>query len=170
MESKVMDGLAVKTEKVEVLGLVSDIIDTKDSMITITVRKHLAEKFRPVFVMLHRLEGVSPQNSDLKQGGEGGSGVSRNEPPKDLAKPIVQKYPKGKEKLIGQETIIDNDEDEEPDEAKLKRLKACDAKLNENQRIVNEAEEKERDEKRSSSYTQKQNALISQVDPEANPT
>ncbi|CAI9280389.1 unnamed protein product [Lactuca saligna] len=90
-----MDALAVKTEKVRVLGfklenaekkvkdllseravirscisdvtsLLSDIIKTRALMITITVRKHLAEKLRHVFDMLHRLEGVSPQNSNPK--------------------------------------------------------------------------------------------------------
>ncbi|CAI9269315.1 unnamed protein product [Lactuca saligna] len=89
-ESKIMDSLDIKTEKVKVLnvkleaaeiqvndllservvmrscitnviGLLSDIIETRDPMITIIARKHLAEKLRPVFAMLHRLEGVSDQ-------------------------------------------------------------------------------------------------------------
>ncbi|CAI9280619.1 unnamed protein product [Lactuca saligna] len=93
-----------------------------------------------------RYEVVSPQNSYPKQAEEGRSGVSRNEPPKAPSKPIFKKEPKGKEKLIGEEPIIENDGDEEPDEAVLKRKKARDAELNENQCIVKEAEEKEKDE------------------------
>ncbi|CAI9301953.1 unnamed protein product [Lactuca saligna] len=68
--------------------LLLDIIKTKDSMITFTVWNHLAEKLHSVFAMLHRLEGVSPQNSDPKQGGERGFGVSRNKLPKALATPL----------------------------------------------------------------------------------
>ena len=169
-----MDALARKTEKVKVLdlklqhseqqvkgmlferavvrscisnvtSLLSDIIETMDSMISIIVRKHLAEKIISLFAMLHRLHGVSPQSSDQKLGGEGGSG--NDEPPKVPAKHIVKKEPKGKEKLIEDEPIIDDDKDEEPNEAELKRQKAREEELNENQRIVNEAEEKERAEK-----------------------
>ncbi|CAI9281653.1 unnamed protein product [Lactuca saligna] len=180
VESKVMDALAVKIEKVKVLGLklenaekkvkdllfekavvrscilevtilLSVIIETRDPMITITVWKHLAEKLCPVFAMLQRLQGVSPHNSYSKQGGEGGSGVSRNKPPKDPTKPIVKTEPKGKEKPIGEDPIINNDEEEEPDEAELKRRKSRDAKLNENQCVVKETEEKEKAEKEAQS-------------------
>lgn len=182
MKSMIMDALAVKTKKVKVLGLkpknaekqvkdllferavmrswisdvtglLSDIIETRDLMITITVWKHLAKKLRPIFAMLHQLKDVLSQNSDTKQGGEGGSGVSRNEPPKAPVNPIVKQEPKGKEKLIGEEPIIDNDEDKEPDEDKLKRRKARDEELNGNQRIVKEVEEKERAEKKISGHT-----------------
>lgn len=84
MECNIMDALVRKTEKVKVLdikvqqfekqvkdllaeravvrsfitdvtGFISNIIETRDSMISITVRKHLAEKLSPVFTMLHRL-------------------------------------------------------------------------------------------------------------------
>ncbi|CAI9263909.1 unnamed protein product [Lactuca saligna] len=99
MENKIMDDLAVKTEKVKVLyvklnhankriedllsekvvmkscitgvnSLLLNIIETIDSLITITVRKHLAEKHRSVFIMLNRLEGVSKSVAPPKQGGE----------------------------------------------------------------------------------------------------
>ncbi|CAI9260600.1 unnamed protein product [Lactuca saligna] len=144
MEIKVMDALSRKTEKVkvrscifDVTGLLLDIIKTRDSMISITVRKHLADKLSPVFVMFHHMHGVSPQGSDQKQGGEGGSG--KVEPLKVPAKPIVKKEPKTKEKLIEEEPIIDDDEDDDPDEAELKRRKARDAELNKTQRIIKEA-------------------------------
>ncbi|CAI9291697.1 unnamed protein product [Lactuca saligna] len=82
IESKIMDVLAVKTERVKVLtvklknsekrvndllskkvdiksciidvnGLLSEIIETRDSMITITVTKHFVEKLMPVFAILN---------------------------------------------------------------------------------------------------------------------
>ncbi|CAI9272178.1 unnamed protein product [Lactuca saligna] len=106
MESKVMDALDINTENVKVLDL----------------KLQQSEK-----------QGVSPQSSDPKQRGEGGSNV---EPPKVPIKPIIKKEPKGKENLIEDEPIIDDNEDEEPDEAELKRRKARDAELNETQRIV----------------------------------
>ncbi|CAI9271301.1 unnamed protein product [Lactuca saligna] len=128
MESKVMDALARKTEKVKLLdqklqrserqvkdllsekavvrscitdvtSLLSDIIETRESMISI-----------------------------MKQGEEGASKV---EPPKVLAKPIIKKESKGKEKLIKDEPIIDDDEDEAPNGDEFKRRKARDAELNE---------------------------------------
>ncbi|CAI9277045.1 unnamed protein product [Lactuca saligna] len=173
MENKVMDALAKKTEKVKVLdqklqksenrvkdlifewvvvrscitdvtGLLSDIIETRDSMISITIHKHLAERLNLVFAMLYHLQCVSPQSSDQKQGGEG---ASKEEHLKVLAKPIIKNEPKGKEKLIEEEPIIDNDEEEDHDKDELKRRKDRDAKLNETQRIVKEAEEKERAER-----------------------
>ncbi|CAI9296981.1 unnamed protein product [Lactuca saligna] len=100
-------------------------------MISIIVRKHLADKLSSVFTMLHHMQGVSPQSSDQKQGGE--SGFGNVEPPKVPTKPIVNKEPKGKEKLIEEEPIIDDDEDKELDEAELKRQKARDVELNETQ-------------------------------------
>ena len=92
-----MDALAVKTRKVKVLtvkldnaakqinellsekaimkscitdvnALLSDIIETHDLMITITIKRHLSEKIRPVFTMLNRVEGVSESSLILKQG------------------------------------------------------------------------------------------------------
>ncbi|CAI9303704.1 unnamed protein product [Lactuca saligna] len=151
MKSKIMDALARKTERVKVLdiklqqsekqvedllskrvavrscitdvtGLLSDIIETGDSMISITICKHLAKKLSVVFAMLHHLKGVCPQSSEHKQGGEGASKI---QPPKVIFKPIINKEPKGKDNLI-EEPIIDNDEDEEPDEAKLKSRKSRD--------------------------------------------
>ncbi|CAI9280416.1 unnamed protein product [Lactuca saligna] len=96
-ENVIMDKLTVKTEKVKVLtvkleqvekqinellyekdamksciadvnSLLSDIIKTRDSLITITIKKHLAEKLRHVFAKLNRLEGVSESSSLPKQG------------------------------------------------------------------------------------------------------
>ncbi|CAI9282321.1 unnamed protein product [Lactuca saligna] len=88
-------GEMFKTEKLnieqirtDVTSLLLDIIETKDSMISITVRKHLAERLNPVFAILYHLEGVSPQSSDQKQGGEG---VSKAEHPKFLPSLLSRK-------------------------------------------------------------------------------
>ncbi|CAI9282409.1 unnamed protein product [Lactuca saligna] len=123
MESKVMDALARKTEKVKVLdlklqqsekkvqdflskrvvvrscisdvtGLLLDIIQTRESMIFVTIQTR------------------------------GRRWIWKVEPPKVPTNPIFKKEPKGKEKLIKEEPIIDDDEDEEPDEAELKRFRA----------------------------------------------
>lgn len=99
MESKIMDSPAIKTKKVKVLtvklehaekqiqdliaekaimkscisdvnGLLSDNIKTRDPMITITILKHLVEKLRPMFAMLHRLEGIPEPSVIPKQRGD----------------------------------------------------------------------------------------------------
>ncbi|CAH1453517.1 unnamed protein product [Lactuca virosa] len=176
-ESNIKDSLSLKTEEVKVLsvkldtsekhvndllsqravmrscitdviGMLSDITETRDSMITISMCKHVAEKLSPVFAMLHKLEGVSDQSFNQKQGGEGVSGGSRKEEPKAPVKPVFKQEPKGKEKLFSEEPIVDNSEDEEElDENELKKQKAREDALHEHQRIIREAEEKERAEK-----------------------
>nr|KAJ0199186.1 hypothetical protein LSAT_V11C600300210 [Lactuca sativa] len=55
--------VVMKSCVADVNELILDIIETRDSMITITVKKHLSEKLRSVFAMLNRLEGVSESNS-----------------------------------------------------------------------------------------------------------
>ena len=91
-------------------------------MISITVKTHLAKKIRPVCAMLHRLEAVLTPMYFLKQGGEGSSKVQTNENPKAPIKPpVIKQEQNRKEKLFNEEPIIDDSEDEEPDEAKLKR-------------------------------------------------
>ncbi|CAH1431007.1 unnamed protein product [Lactuca virosa] len=105
----------------DVTGMLSDIIETRDSMITITMRKHLADKLRTVFAMLHCLEGVSNQTFNPKQGGESMAGGSRKEGPTAPVKPIVKNELKGKEKLCRDDPIIDNEDEEELAEDELKR-------------------------------------------------
>ncbi|CAI9280758.1 unnamed protein product [Lactuca saligna] len=83
-------------------ALLSDIIEIRDSLIMITVRKHLAEKLRHVFVMLNRTEAdttVKPKSEyELKVN--------------------VALSSRGIEK------IIDENDEEETDEHELKRRKA----------------------------------------------
>lgn len=150
MERKIKDALAVKTEKVNlwtvefqnaekrvndllsekeamkscianVNGLLSDIIKTHDSMITITMKKNLSEKLKPVFAMLHILEGVPESSSILKQGGEGVT-QSKQEDPKPSIKPTVKSNtePKGKQIFFSEEPILENNEDVDPHENELK--------------------------------------------------
>lgn len=54
----------------DVNTFLSNIIETHDSMITITVKKHLVENLFPMFTMLNRVEGVSESISLPKQAGE----------------------------------------------------------------------------------------------------
>ncbi|CAH1453591.1 unnamed protein product [Lactuca virosa] len=117
----------------DVTGMLSDIIETRDSIITITMRKYLAEKFRPVFAMLHHLEGVSNQSFNPKQGGESVAGGLKKEGPTAHVKPIVKNEPKGEEKLFCDDQIIDNEDEEEPTEEKVKRRKVREAELDEHQ-------------------------------------
>ncbi|CAI9290024.1 unnamed protein product [Lactuca saligna] len=53
---------------VNVNALLSNIIETRDSLIMITVKKHLADKLRPMSAMLNILKGVSESNILPKQG------------------------------------------------------------------------------------------------------
>lgn len=87
-ENKIMDKIAIKTEKAKILKVqlantnqeldalkskmvvlkrcVTDFklfwqtfIETHNSLLTVSVRQHLADKFEPVFSMLNRIKGVS---------------------------------------------------------------------------------------------------------------
>ncbi|CAI9299760.1 unnamed protein product [Lactuca saligna] len=92
---------AMKSYIVDVTGMLSDIIENHDSIIMIMVKMPLAEKLRPIFAMLHRLEGVLESSSILKQGGEGVP-LSKKEDPKPSAKHTVKSKsePKGKRKTF----------------------------------------------------------------------
>ncbi|CAI9276460.1 unnamed protein product [Lactuca saligna] len=84
-----------------------------------------------------------------KQTGEGSSKFHMKviKPEVSVKPPIIKQNPKDKEPLFSIEPIIDGSEDEEPDEVELKRHKAREAEIDENARIVREAEEKARAEK-----------------------
>lgn len=97
-ENKIMDKLVEKTEKAKknsvklhyrnkrvddlesektiLKSCVSEInkymhrlVETRDSLLTISVCQHLSEKLQPVFSMLTRLEGVSESDALPKQEG-----------------------------------------------------------------------------------------------------
>ncbi|CAI9270582.1 unnamed protein product [Lactuca saligna] len=59
----------------------TNIIETHDSLLTVSVRQHLADKLKPIFYMLNRLEGVLESDSLLKQGENLSSNLPlRNQP------------------------------------------------------------------------------------------
>ncbi|CAI9285339.1 unnamed protein product [Lactuca saligna] len=62
------------------------------------------------------------------------------------SKDNVASSSRGKGKLLSNKPIVDNNKDEEPDENELKRIKAREAEMDEHQRIIQEAEAKEREE------------------------
>ncbi|CAI9288824.1 unnamed protein product [Lactuca saligna] len=122
IEIKIIDALVVKTEKVKVLTiklendekqinellskravvkswvadvntLLCDIIETRNSMITTTVKKHLAKHLHLVIAMLNWLEGVSESSSILKQNGENLK-QSKKDNPKSTVKPKKDNEPK----------------------------------------------------------------------------
>lgn len=125
---------------IDITGLLSNIIETRDSIITITVQKHLAKKLRPMFAMLHRLEGV-PKFSGIRKQRE-------DLPKKSSAKPTTLVKPIHKKNFFFlEEPIIDKSEEEEIDEEELKRKKARESELDENQRIVREVDTKEKTER-----------------------
>ncbi|CAH1444107.1 unnamed protein product [Lactuca virosa] len=96
--------------------------------------------------MLHGLEGVPESSSILKQEGEGVN-QSKKENPKPSVMPTIKpkskNEPKGKVKLFNEEPIVDNSEDEEPDEHELKIIIDREAQMDEHQRIFCGAEVKE---------------------------
>ncbi|CAI9276735.1 unnamed protein product [Lactuca saligna] len=156
LENKTVDELAIKTQKsfiADVNALLFDIIETRDSLITIIVWKHLADKLRPMFAMLNRLEGVLASSTLPKQGGE-----TNKLSTKETAKPVgsiegsdAQKAksnfePKDNIALVskGKEKVIDDGEEEEEYENIKLKCKARDAILDENLRIAREAKEKEK--------------------------
>ncbi|CAI9271214.1 unnamed protein product [Lactuca saligna] len=98
LENKIMDELAVKTEKVKVLSIklsstnkkidefksekavikscvatlntnLHSLIETDDYLLNISIRQYLPEKLKPIFSMLDSIEGVL-ESSIPKQGGE----------------------------------------------------------------------------------------------------
>lgn len=98
-ENEIMDKLVAKTEKVMVLSLklnyankhlddlktekvvikrcISEInqymhrmVETRDSLLNVSIRQNLLEKLQPVFDMFNQIKGVSKVDSLPKQGGE----------------------------------------------------------------------------------------------------
>lgn len=129
-------------------------------MILITMRKHWAEKLRPIFAILHRLEGVPESSSIPKQGWDPPKKSSGK--PTTLVKPNFKRKsdPKGKEKLFSQDPIIDNSEEEELDVEELKRRKDREVELDEDQRIVRKAKAKEKVEREARSSLKRKKLLF----------
>ena len=45
-------------------------METRDSLLTVLVRKHLSKKLKRIFAMLNQIEGVSDSDALLKQQGD----------------------------------------------------------------------------------------------------
>ncbi|CAI9301617.1 unnamed protein product [Lactuca saligna] len=148
----------MKSSVVDVIQHLQTLLETRDSLLTVTFRQHLAEKLKPMFSMLNHLEGVSESGSLLKQGGEvkktvaggsDGNGTSMKSPPKSQdAKVNVALGSKRRGKSIDDDDDDDNDDEEEEEhlseKPQLKRKKH-DQELDENLRVAREAEARERE-------------------------
>ncbi|CAI9286145.1 unnamed protein product [Lactuca saligna] len=129
----------------DVIALLLDLVEDRDLMIPINVRKHLGEKLRPVFAIIHHLEGVLESSGIPKQGGDSVNPIDVKPKPTVKLVPVVKSKSglKGKDKLFFDDPIIDNEEEEE----ELKRRKAREEEMDRHQRIIREAEAKEKAEK-----------------------
>ncbi|CAI9294325.1 unnamed protein product [Lactuca saligna] len=120
------DRTGIRTLVSDVISLLSNLLEAHDPILTITIRRNIADKLCPVIAMLNRIEGVLEVPVIPEQGGEKTKGNTK-----------VEK---------GKEPMGNYDENDDSEEEQLKR-KAHDHELDENARIVREAEEKERKEK-----------------------
>ncbi|CAI9286962.1 unnamed protein product [Lactuca saligna] len=75
---------AMKSCIADLNAYTNNFIETHNSLITISVRKHLIDKIRPVFAMLNRIEGVSESGTLPKLGG-----YRENLSSKETSKPAV---------------------------------------------------------------------------------
>ena len=73
MENKKLD--AFMSENVVIKSCIGDVnhflqnlVETRDSLVIVSVCQHLADKLKPVFSMLNRIKGVSKSGSLPKQG------------------------------------------------------------------------------------------------------
>ncbi|CAI9279832.1 unnamed protein product [Lactuca saligna] len=145
MERKISDSLAIKIEKIKVLDVKLKASEKKG------LHDHNYREKTSCCEIHDSLRYASQEGecSEVRIYSEtSGEGVSRKDEPKALAKPIVKKEsePKGKEKVFVEEPIVDNCDEEELDEDELKRRKDHEAELDEHQRIIREAKEKQKAE------------------------
>lgn len=91
MESK---NIVIKSCVSEVNHNLQRLVETHDSFLSVSVRQHLADKLKPLFSMLNKIEGVSKSDALLKQGGE----LEYKKPKQKPFKPIdeVEQKPKPK--------------------------------------------------------------------------
>lgn len=134
-ENNLMDQLALKTEKAQLLSVkltyankhiedmesekaivkcsVSDVnkylqnlIESRDSLVTVSVRRHLANKLKPVFSMLNMIAGVSEHDALPKLGGD------KETVTKNIGEPTDENEQKPK-----QQTLKSNPNDQKDNEA-----------------------------------------------------
>ncbi|CAI9265274.1 unnamed protein product [Lactuca saligna] len=122
-----------KTEKTKLQEIHTDLktdheaFQTSISSKILKLQEELAKESDLKPVMQSCITDVTGMLSDIietsvnkKQGGEGMFGESPKEEPKMLVKSVVKQEPKGKETLFSNEPIINDDEEEDPDEEELK--------------------------------------------------
>ncbi|CAI9286248.1 unnamed protein product [Lactuca saligna] len=112
MERNIMGSLSIKTENFKVLTVKLEQYEKQ-------IQDLITEKLRPVFAILHRLEGVPEPSIILKQGGDQPKKTSTTSAkPTTSVKPSikVESERKGKDKLFSKEPIVDNSDEEELDE------------------------------------------------------
>ncbi|CAH1451764.1 unnamed protein product [Lactuca virosa] len=199
MENKIMDKLAVKTEKVKDLSIhlenankkldalksenvviksciadvnlfLQNLVETRDSLLTVSVRQHLADKLKPVFSLMNHIKGVSESGSLPKQGGEAKkpsteelNKLAANSGEYEHKTQLKSQDPKGNEASgsKGKGKLIDDDEEEEElsEGAKLKRKKR-DKELDEAQWVAKESEALEREAREAQVTLKTQKALF----------
>nr|KAJ0221051.1 hypothetical protein LSAT_V11C200068880 [Lactuca sativa] len=103
----------IRSSTPEVHSILLHLIKAHDPIITITIRRHLADKLRPALDILSRIEGVPVTGVQPKQGGE----KAINQPPPGL-KPSAK--PKGNEASVSnkekkKKKIGEDDTDNEDD-------------------------------------------------------
>lgn len=61
---------AIRSSAADIHSILLHLIEGHDSLVTITTRRHLADKLRPTLDVLSRIEGVPVTGVHLQQGGE----------------------------------------------------------------------------------------------------
>ncbi|CAI9272811.1 unnamed protein product [Lactuca saligna] len=126
-------------------------VETRDSLLIVSVRQYLADKIKPVFSMLNKIEGVSDRDDLPKQGRDNkdqtkkmtSEPIGENEQ-KPNSNPKDQKDNKASGSK-GKEKVIDDDEEEEEGLSKGEKLirKKCNMELDNLLNLRQELEAKE---------------------------
>nr|KAJ0186128.1 hypothetical protein LSAT_V11C900506530 [Lactuca sativa] len=108
----------IRSSAADVHSILLHLIEGHDPLVTITIRRHLADKLRPALDVLSRIEGVPVTGVQPQQGGEKDLKQETNQPPPSASKLAAE--PKGneasvsnkdkKKKKIGEDDI-DNEDD-----------------------------------------------------------
>ncbi|KAL7587925.1 hypothetical protein Lser_V15G40915 [Lactuca serriola] len=148
------ENVVIRSYVVDVNANLHSLIKTRNSLLTVSVRQHHVEKLQHFFSMLDIIQGVS-KFSIPTQGGEAQKEVKKVST-KDVMKPVgggddQEQKPKLNESKVnvtlnsrGKQKLIDDSDVEEEDENEKLRRKICHTKIDENLHIVREVEEKER--------------------------
>lgn len=122
----------MKTYVGDINSLFSNLLEAHNSLLIISVRRYFADKLRPVFALLNRLEGVSKAFVPPKQGEEANVAKAAEKPKQNELKVNVASCLKGKGPMV-----VDDEEDKS-DEDQLNQ-KTREHEINERARIAREA-------------------------------